>query len=506
MPRLAVLRAAPPRVRDRARRLGAAALGHAHGHDRADVDATCRSLVRSLGEPAGSRHAVAGRAHGGAGDAIDTRAICLARETLARHSGLADFAFAMQGLGSGAISLAGTAEQKAPLPAARRRRRGDRRVRAVRARRRLRRRRDGAARRAPTATRYVLDGEKTWISQRRHRRLLRRVRAHRRRRDPARRARAASRAFIVDAGTPGFEIAERIDVIAPHPLARLRFNGCRVPPTQPHRRRRRGLQGRDAHARRLPHLGRRRRARLRAPRARRGACARDPRQDVRPASSPTSSSRRPSSRRWRRRSTAPRCSPTAPPGSATRARNVTREAAMAKLAATEGAQQVIDAAVQIFGGLGVRERRDGRAALPRDPRAAHLRGRDRSAAAHHRAASCSRTRPGKDNAMRRTKRSCPKAGRAPRATPTASPRPAARSTSPARSAGRPRASSTATTSRAQTRQALANIVAVLREAGGAARAHRAHDLVRDRASASTSPPGGRSARRFARSSAPTTSP
>ena len=87
--------------------------GHAHGHDRAEVDATCRSLVRSLGEAGWLAHAVAGRVHGGVGDAIDTRTICLARETLARHDGLADFAFAMQGLGSGAISLAGTAEQKA---------------------------------------------------------------------------------------------------------------------------------------------------------------------------------------------------------------------------------------------------------------------------------------------------------------------------------------------------------------------------------------------------------
>jgi acyl-CoA dehydrogenase len=74
---------------------------HDHGPD---VDAECRALVRSLGAAGWLRHAV--------GDTIDTRAICLIRETLARHSGLADFAFAMQGLGSGAISLAGTPEQK----------------------------------------------------------------------------------------------------------------------------------------------------------------------------------------------------------------------------------------------------------------------------------------------------------------------------------------------------------------------------------------------------------
>ena len=80
-------------------------IAHAHG---ADVDAECKQLVKDLGEAGWLRHAVAGPAYGGAGEQIDTRAICLIRETLARHSGLADFAFAMQGLGSGATSLAGT--------------------------------------------------------------------------------------------------------------------------------------------------------------------------------------------------------------------------------------------------------------------------------------------------------------------------------------------------------------------------------------------------------------
>ena len=80
----------------------------AHG---TNVDEECRSLVRSLGAGGWLKHAVGGKPHG-ASDAIDTRAICLIRETLARHSGLADFAFAMQGLGSGAISLQGTPEQR----------------------------------------------------------------------------------------------------------------------------------------------------------------------------------------------------------------------------------------------------------------------------------------------------------------------------------------------------------------------------------------------------------
>ena len=85
-------------------------IGH-EGHGK-DVDAQCRSLVRALGAGGWLRHAVGGTAYGGAAEAIDTRSICLVRETLARHEGLADFAFAMQGLGSGAISLAGNEEQK----------------------------------------------------------------------------------------------------------------------------------------------------------------------------------------------------------------------------------------------------------------------------------------------------------------------------------------------------------------------------------------------------------
>ena len=78
---------------------------HEHGPD---VDGECRALVKTLGAGGWLAHAVGVRENGGTADAIDTRAICLIRETLARHSGLADFAFAMQGLGSGAISLAGS--------------------------------------------------------------------------------------------------------------------------------------------------------------------------------------------------------------------------------------------------------------------------------------------------------------------------------------------------------------------------------------------------------------
>ena len=82
------------------------------GDHPADVDAACRNLVKRLGRDGWLRYAVGGTANGGRFDAIDTRSICLLRETLARHSGLADFAFAMQGLGSGALTLHGSPKQK----------------------------------------------------------------------------------------------------------------------------------------------------------------------------------------------------------------------------------------------------------------------------------------------------------------------------------------------------------------------------------------------------------
>ena len=159
-----------------------------------------RSGARRWAKPAGCATAVAGSAYGGAGEALDTRALCLMRETLARHSGLADFAFAMQGLGSGAISLHGTPAQKDRYLPRWRAATGDRRLRTVRARGRLRRGRDelrSAHRRRRGGARTAEDLD----LKRRHRRLLRA--SSRAAAKP--RARAASRAFIVDAGTPGFD-------------------------------------------------------------------------------------------------------------------------------------------------------------------------------------------------------------------------------------------------------------------------------------------------------------
>ncbi|MEO8311925.1 MAG: acyl-CoA dehydrogenase family protein, partial [Caldimonas sp.] len=203
----------------------AANVAHAHGDD---VDAECRSLVKALGSAGWLAHAVGGRDYGGREDAIDTRAICLVRETLARHNGLADFAFAMQGLGSGAISLAGTTEQKQRyLPRVARGEAiaafalsepdagSDVAAMACAARR------DGDD--------YVLDGEKTWISNGGIADFYVVFARTAAKDDPAAKGARGIGAFIVDADTPGFEIAGRIDVIAPHPLARLRFTSCRVP-------------------------------------------------------------------------------------------------------------------------------------------------------------------------------------------------------------------------------------------------------------------------------------
>ncbi|MDQ2150730.1 acyl-CoA dehydrogenase family protein [Alcaligenaceae bacterium A4P071] len=203
--------------------------GHALAHvNHRDTDQACRDLVRSLGDAGWLRYAVAagpGGAWGGALGAIDSRMVCILRETLARHDGLADFAFAMQGLGSGAISLGGSdALREAYLP---RVARGDAiaafalsepeagsDVAALSCAARL----DG--------DHYVLDGDKTWISNG----GIADFYCVFARTGEAPGARGIS-AFVVDADTAGLDASERIDVIAPHPLATLKFRNCRVPKT-----------------------------------------------------------------------------------------------------------------------------------------------------------------------------------------------------------------------------------------------------------------------------------
>lgn len=192
--------------------------------DHHDADAACRALVRQLGRAGWLRYCVPA-AFGGILPTLDSRALCLLRETLARYDGLADFAFAMQGLGSGAITLAGSdAVRERYLP-----RVANGEALAAFALSEPDAGSDVAAlqcsaRLSDDGSHYVLDGTKTWISNG----GIADFYCVFARTGEAPGARGIT-AFVVDADTPGLTIAERIDVIAPHPLATLRFDSCRVP-------------------------------------------------------------------------------------------------------------------------------------------------------------------------------------------------------------------------------------------------------------------------------------
>ncbi|MES2786526.1 MAG: acyl-CoA dehydrogenase family protein [Pseudomonadota bacterium] len=314
---------------------------HDHG---SDVDQACRQLVKSLGAGGWLRHAVGGEF--GAADAIDTRAICLIRETLARHSGLADFAFAMQGLGSGAISLQGTPDQKARYLS--RVARGE--AIAAFALSEPEAGSDVAAMQCNAHVdrdHAIINGEKTWISNGGIADFY--VVFCRTGEAPG--ARGIS-AFIVDADTPGLEIAERIDVIAPHPLARLKFTDCRVPLTQ-----RVGVAGEGFKvAMRTLDVFRTSVAAASLGFARRALDEALHRATTRKMFNQVLSDFQLTQAKLAQMATTIDSSALLVYRAAwqrDQGENVTREAAMAKLTATEGAQQVIDAAVQIFGGLGV---------------------------------------------------------------------------------------------------------------------------------------------------------
>jgi len=329
-----------------ATRLDAWASEHISQSHGKDVDDACRALVKSLGQAGWLQHAVGGTAYGGAVDTIDTRSICLIRETLARHSGLADFAFAMQGLGSGAISLCGTDVQKrAYLP-----RVAAGEVIAAFALSEPDAGSDVAAMQCNArieGDHAVLNGSKTWISNGGIADFY--VVFARTGEAPGSRGISA---FIVDANTPGFEIAERIEVIAPHPLATLRFTECRVPLSQ---RLGAGGEGFKIAMRTLDvfrtsvaaaALGFARRALDEAlARATQRKMFNQTLADfqltqsklAQMATTIDSAALLTYRAAWQR----------------DQGQNVTKEAAMAKMVATEGAQQVIDAAVQIWGGMGV---------------------------------------------------------------------------------------------------------------------------------------------------------
>jgi acyl-CoA dehydrogenase len=323
-----------------------------HPEDRAAVDARCRTLVRKLGQAGLTGYCVRA-ADGGTLEDFDARAICLVREALAARDGLVDFAFAMQGLGSGALSLAASQDLRARyLP---RVARGE----AIAAfalsepeagsdvaAMTCGARRDGDA--------YVLDGCKTWISNggiADFYCVFARTSPPERRTDGSVAARGIS-AFVVEPGDSGFAIEERIDVMAPHPLARLRFAGCRIPLA-----RRIGAEGegfriamrtldvfRTSVAAAALGFGQRAldeaiaHARSRSMFGRRLADLQLTQAALAEMATALEGARLLTYRAaWLRDRGAP----------------VTRAAAMAKLAATESAQSVIDRALQIFGGRGV---------------------------------------------------------------------------------------------------------------------------------------------------------
>ena len=208
-----------PRHRALAETLDAWAAVNVTGIDHHDVDAACRELVVRLGRDGWLKHT----APGADNPKLDVRTLALCRETLAYHAGLADFAFAMQGLGAGPVSLYGSDAQRAEwLPKTR----AGQAIAAFA----LSEPASGSdvANIACTARRdgdgYVLDGEKTWISNGGIADLY--VVFARTGEAPG--ARGLS-AFIVPGNAPGLTIAERLEVIAPHPLARLAFKACRVP-------------------------------------------------------------------------------------------------------------------------------------------------------------------------------------------------------------------------------------------------------------------------------------
>jgi acyl-CoA dehydrogenase len=190
-------------------------------HD--DVDEACRARVAALGT-AGFLKAAVPADFGGLHHRLDVRTLCIVRETLAFRDGLADFAFAMQGLGTGSVSLYGTPELKQRyLPPVR-----DGKAIAAFALSEPEAGSDVAAMEttaSPDGNSHVcIDGVKTWISNggiADHYVVFARSGE-----GPG--AKGLS-AFMVDADTPGLAVAQRIDVIAPHPLATLKFDGCRVP-------------------------------------------------------------------------------------------------------------------------------------------------------------------------------------------------------------------------------------------------------------------------------------
>jgi acyl-CoA dehydrogenase len=323
-----------------------------HCYDQGAIDRACRKAVSDLGHAGLLRYCIRAE-DGGALPDFDVRSLALIRETLAWHAALLDFAFAMQGLGSAPISLAGSAAQKSRyLPAV-----ADGAKIAAFALSEHEAGSDVAAMECfacAEGSSYILDGSKAWISNggiADFYCVFARTAPAELKSDGATLARGIS-AFVVDAGLPGLAIEERIDCLSPHPLATLRFTNCRIPATQ-----RLGAEGegfklalrtldifRTSVA--AAALGLARRAldeALAHAQSRRmfghaladfqltQAALADMATELQAATLLTYHAA------WRR----------------DQGHGVTQEAAMAKMTATESAQRVIDRALQMFGGRGV---------------------------------------------------------------------------------------------------------------------------------------------------------
>ena len=306
--------------------------------DHADVDAACRSLVAMLGQGGWLQHT---------GGDLDVRTLCLIRETLARHDGLADFSFAMQGLGTGAISLFGDDDQKTWLEKTR----SGTAISAFA----LTEPQSGSDVASSTmmaerhGNGFVLNGEKTWISNG----GIADVYTLFARTGEAPGAKGLS-AFVVTPDLEGFEVAERLETIAPHPLATLRFTNVKIPAGamigQPGEGFKIAMSVLDVFRSTVAAaaLGFARRALDEAVhRVTTREVQRAPLSELQMvqghiadmAVDIDASALLIYRAAWMKDQGAPR---------------ITREAAMAKLHATEAAQKVIDAAVQLHGGDGVR--------------------------------------------------------------------------------------------------------------------------------------------------------
>ncbi len=311
--------------------------------DHGEVDNACRGLVADLGASGFLEYTAADK-----DETLDVRSLCLIRETLARHDGLADFAFAMQGLGMGAVSLFGSGGQRRWLQKTR----TGQAIPAFA----LTEPESGSdvANIAMSAVRdgsdYILNGEKTWISNGGIADLY--VVFARSGEAPG--AKGLS-AYLVPAATPGLEIAERLHVIAPHPLARLTFNNVRIPESarigNPGDGFRIAMAVLDVFRSTVgaAALGFARRALDET--LKRGASRRlfgAPLHDLQMVQGHIADMAL-------QVDAAALLVYRAAWSKDMGARRITREAAMAKLYATESAQRVIDAAVQIHGGDGVRK-------------------------------------------------------------------------------------------------------------------------------------------------------